>query len=192
MTSGCAPSPWKWSVLHITGVFSVSSQYTIHGSLRHLHCLGNVRYYSPRCFHPDDLPSLADGTFPHDEVKLNGHKSWLLGWPKLCWFQLYCSKTILSISLIFARHVTRYIVIILTIFQETTQCLTLWKISLENFCKNFFPGVYMLRVIRILSRIFWRVQVSALLYKPPLTTLMPKPGSSRRTLWRSWQLWPLY
>ena len=33
---------------------------------------------------------------------------------------------------------------ILTIFQEATQCLTLWKISLENFCKNFFPGVYKL------------------------------------------------
>ena len=69
-------------------------------------------------------------------------KSWLLGWPKLCWFQLYCLKTIWSISLIFAGHVTRYIHIILTNFQEATQCLTLWKISLEDFCKNFFPGVY--------------------------------------------------
>ena len=47
-------------------------------------------------------------------------KSWLLGWPKLCWFQLYCSKTIWSISLIFARHGTRYIHIILIIFQEAT------------------------------------------------------------------------
>ena len=35
-------------------------------------------------------------------------KSLLLGWPKLCWFQLYCSKNIWSISLIIARHVTRY------------------------------------------------------------------------------------
>ena len=43
-------------------------------------------------------------------------KSWLLGCPKLCWFQLYCSKTIWSISLIFARHVTRYIHTILPIF----------------------------------------------------------------------------
>ena len=59
-SSGCAPSPWMWSVLYITGVFSVSSQYTIHRSLRHLHCLGNVRYCSPpRCYHPNDLPSLA-------------------------------------------------------------------------------------------------------------------------------------
>ena len=70
-------------------------------------------------------------------------KSWLLEWPKLCWFQLYCSKTIWSISLIFARHVTRYIQIILTIFRAATQCLTLWKICLGNFCKNFFPGVYL-------------------------------------------------
>ena len=59
--------------------FSVSSQYTIHRSLRHLHCLGNVRYYSPRCFHSNDLPSLADGTFPHDEVKLTGHKKLTFG-----------------------------------------------------------------------------------------------------------------
>ena len=73
-SSGCAPSPWTWSVLNITGVFSVSSQYTIHCSLRHLLCLGNVRYCSPRCFHPNDLPSLADGTFPHDEVKLTSHR----------------------------------------------------------------------------------------------------------------------
>ena len=68
--------------LHITGVFSVCSQYsyTIHRSLRHLHCLGNVRYCSPRCYHPNDLPSLADGTFPHDdEVKLTGHKRLTFG-----------------------------------------------------------------------------------------------------------------
>ena len=47
--------PWGWvlwSVLHITGVFSVSSQYTIHHSLRHLHCLGNGRYCSPAAFIP--------------------------------------------------------------------------------------------------------------------------------------------
>ena len=82
-SSGCAPSPWTWSVLHITGVFSVSSQYTIHRSLRHLYCLGNVRYTSPRCFHPNDLPSLADGTFPHDEVKLIGHKKLTFGVTKV-------------------------------------------------------------------------------------------------------------
>ena len=78
--------PWVWvlwSVLHITGVFPLSSQYTIHRSLRHLHCLGNVRYCSPRCFHPNDLPSLADGTFPHDEVKLTGHKKLAFGVAKV-------------------------------------------------------------------------------------------------------------
>ena len=79
--------------------------------------------------------------FPMTKSKWQVTKSWLLGWPKLCWFQLYCSKTIWSISLIFPRHITRYIHIILTIFQEATECLTLWIISLENFCKNFFPGV---------------------------------------------------
>ena len=83
MTSGCAPSPWTWSVLYITGVFSVSSQYIIHRSLRHLHCLGNVRYCSPRCFHPNDFPSLADGTFPHDEVKLTDHKKLTFGVAKI-------------------------------------------------------------------------------------------------------------
>ena len=79
--------------------------------------------------------------FPMTKSNFPVTKSWLLGWPKLCWFQLYCSKTIWSILLMFARHVTRYIHTILTIFQEATQCLTLWKITLENFCKNFFPGV---------------------------------------------------
>ena len=82
MISGCAPSPWTWSVLHITGVFSVSSQHIIHRSL-YLHYLGNVRYCSPRCFHPNDLPSLADGTFPQDEVKLNGHKKLTFGVAKV-------------------------------------------------------------------------------------------------------------
>ena len=69
-------------------------------------------------------------------------KSWLLGWPKLCWFQTLLFKDYMVNFTHFARHVTRYIHIILTIFQEATQCLTLWKIRLENFCKNFFPGVY--------------------------------------------------
>ena len=85
MTSGCVPSPWTWSVLHIIGVFSVSSQHTTHRSLRHLHYLGNVRYCSPCCFHPNDLPSPADGIFPHDEVKLNGHKKLTFGVAKDVW-----------------------------------------------------------------------------------------------------------
>ena len=37
-SSGCGPSPWTWPVLHITGVFSVPSLYTIHRSLRDLYC----------------------------------------------------------------------------------------------------------------------------------------------------------
>ena len=138
--SGCAPSPWTWSVLHITRVFSVSSQYTIHRSLRHLHCLGKVRYCSPRYFHPKNLPSLADGTFPHDEVKLTGHKKLTFG----------VAKFVLVSTLLFKDYIvnfthfcqTCYIHIILTICQEATQCLTLWKISLEKFCKNFFPRLY--------------------------------------------------
>ena len=85
-SSGCAPSPWMWSVLYITGVFSVSSQYTIHRSLRHLHCLGNVRYCSP--------PLLSSQWFAIAGMTKSNWpvtKSWLLWWPKLCWFQLYCS-----------------------------------------------------------------------------------------------------
>ena len=35
------------------------------------------------CFHPNDLPSLADGTFPHDEVKLTGHKKLTFGVAKV-------------------------------------------------------------------------------------------------------------
>ena len=124
--SGCAPSPWTWSVLHITGVFSVSSQYTIHRSLRHLHCLGNVRYCSSSAFIPMTCHCWRMILFPMTKSNWPVTKSWLLGLPKLCWFQLYCSKTKGTFSLIFARHVTRYIHIILTIFQEATQCLTLW------------------------------------------------------------------
>ena len=85
--------------------------------------------------------------FPMTKSNWPVTKSWLLGWPKLCWFQIYCSKTIWSLSFILARHVTRYIHIILTILQAT-QCLTLCKISLENVCKNFFPGVYMISLRR--------------------------------------------
>ena len=76
--------------------------------------------------------------FPMTKSNWPVTKSWLLGWPKLCWFELYCSKTIRSIPFILARRVTRYIHIILATFHEAIQCLTLWKISLENFCKNFF------------------------------------------------------
>ena len=116
-SSGCAPSPWSWSVLHTAGGFSVSSKYTIHRSLRHLRCLGNVRYCSPAAFIPITCHRWLMVLFPMTKSNWPVTKSWLLGWPKLCWFQLYCSKIIWSISLIFARHVTTYIHIILTIFQ---------------------------------------------------------------------------
>ena len=93
---------------------------------------------APAAFIPMTFHRWLMVLFPMTKSNWPVTKSWLLGWPKLCWFQLYCSKTIWSISLIFPRHVTRYILIILTIFQEATQCLT--QISLENFCKNFFQG----------------------------------------------------
>ena len=114
--SGCAPSPWTWSVLHITGVFSVSSQYTIHRSLRHVHCLGNVRYCSPRCFHPNDLPSLADGTFPHDEVKLTGHKKLTFG----------VAKVVLVSTLLFKDYMVNF-----THFCQT--CYQVYTHHIDNF-----------------------------------------------------------
>ena len=81
--------------------------------------------------------------FPMTKSNWPVTKSWLLGWPKLCWFQLYCSKTIWSIWLIFSRYVTRYIHIILTILQEATQCLTLWKNKFGKFLQELFSrGVY--------------------------------------------------
>ena len=118
----------------------MSSQYTIHRSLPHLHCLGNVRYFSPRCCHPNDLPSLADGTFPHDEVKLTGHKKLIFGVAKVVLVSTLLFKDHVVNFTHFARHVTRYIHIILTFFQEKTQCQTLWKISLEKFARTFFQG----------------------------------------------------
>ena len=119
-SSGCAPSPWTWAILHITGVFSVSSQYTIHRSLRHLHCLGNVRYCSPRCFHPNDLPSLADGTFPHDEVKLTGHKKLTLG----------AAKVVLVSTLLFKDYVVNF-----THFCQT--CYQVYTHYIDNFSGSY-------------------------------------------------------
>ena len=115
-SSCCAPSPWTWSVLHIPGVFSVSSQYTIHRSLRHLHCLGNLRYCSPRCFHPNDLPSLADGAFPQDEVKLTGHKKLTFG----------MAKVVLVSTLLFKDNM-----FIITHFYQT--CYQVYTHHIDNF-----------------------------------------------------------
>ena len=80
--------------------------------------------------------------FPMTKSSWPVTKKLIFGWSKLCWFQLYCSKTLRSFSLILARHITWYIHIILTIFQEATLFLTLWTISLKNVCKNFIRGVF--------------------------------------------------
>ena len=129
-SSGCAPSPWTWSVLHITGVFSVSSQYTIHRSLRHLHCLGNVRYCSPRCFHPNDLPSLADGTFPRDEVKLNSHKKLTFG----------VAKVVLVSTLLFKDSMVNFTHFYQTYYQVYTHHIDNFSgsHSMPNTMKNKF------------------------------------------------------
>ena len=148
-SSGCAPSPWSWSVLHTAGGFSVSSKYTIHRSLRHLRCLGNVRYCSPRCFHPNNLPSLADGTFPHDKVKLTGHKKLTFG----------VAKVVLVSTLLFKDYMVNF-----TNFCQT--CYHVYTHHIDNFSgshsksntmKNkfgkilqelFSRGVFVWRVVR--------------------------------------------
>ena len=147
-SSGCTPSPWTWWVLHITRVFSVSSQYTTHLSLRHLHCLGNVRYCSPRCFHPNDLPSLADGTLPHYEVKLTGHKK----------LTFEVAKFVLVSTLLFKDYMVNFTHFCQTCYQVYTHhtdnfsgshsMSNTMKISLKNVCKNFFPGVYVINTLK--------------------------------------------
>ena len=129
-SGSCAPSPWTWSVLHITGVFSVSSQYTIHRSLQHLHCLGDVRCCSPRCFHPIDLPSLADGTFPHDEAKLTGHKKLTFG----------VAKVVLVSTLLFKDYMVNFTHFCQTCYQVYTYHIDnfLGSHSMSNTMKNKF------------------------------------------------------
>ena len=128
--SGCVPSPWTWSVLHITGVLSVFSQYTVRRSLRHLHCLGNVQYCSPRCFHPNDLPSLADGTFPHDNIKLTGHKKLTFG----------VAKVILVSTLLFKDYMVIFIHFCQTCYQVYTHHIHNFSgsHSMSNTMKNKF------------------------------------------------------
>ena len=106
----------SWGLIHITGVFSVSSQYTIHRSLRHLHCLGNVQYCRPRCFHPNYLTSLADGTFPHDEDKLASHKKLTFG----------VAKIVLVSTLLFKDYVVNF-----THFSQT--CYQVYTHHIDNF-----------------------------------------------------------
>ena len=86
------------------------SQYTIHRSLRHLHYLGNVRYCSPRCLNPNDFPLLADGTFPHDEVKLTGHKKLTFG----------VAKVVLVSTLLFKDYIVNFTHFCQTCYQTYT------------------------------------------------------------------------
>ena len=144
-SSGCAPSPWtaERGRSFTSPGFSLcllSILYTVLCDISIVWAMCDT--VAPAAFIPMTCHRWLMVLFHMTKSNWTVTKSWLLGWPKLCWFQLYCSKTIWSISLIFAKHISRYMHIILTIFQEATQCLTLWKISLENFCKNFFPGVY--------------------------------------------------
>ena len=117
-----------------TGVFSVSSHNTIHRSLRHLHCLDNVRYCSPRCFHPNDLPSLADGTFPHDEIKLTGHKK-LIFW---------VVKVVLVSTLLLKDYMVIFTIFCKTYYQVYTHHIDNFSgsHSLSNTMKNKF-GKYL-------------------------------------------------
>ena len=131
---------------HHQGFLCVFSVYYTPFSATSAFFLAMCDTVAPAAFIPMACHRWLMVLFPMTKSNWLVTKSWLLGWPKLCWFQLYCSKTIWSFSLIFASHVTRYMFIILTFFQEATQCLTLWKISLENFCKNFFPGVYVMYI----------------------------------------------
>ena len=138
-TNGFAPSPWMWPVLHITGVFAVSSQYTIHRSLRHLHCLGNMRYCSPRCFHPNDLPSLVDGTFYHDEFNLTGHKKLTFG----------VAKVVLVSTLLFKDDFTHFCQTCYQVythhidnFSGSHSMSNIMKNKFGKFLQEFFPGVY--------------------------------------------------
>ena len=134
--------PERGRLLHITRVFSVSSRYTIHRSLRHLHCLGNVRYCSPRLFHPNDLPSLADGTFPHDEVKLTGHKKLTFG----------VAKVLLVSTLLFKDYMVIFTHLCQTCYQIYTHHIDIFSgsHSMSNIMKNkfgiilqeLFPRVY--------------------------------------------------
>ena len=121
---------------------------SIHCSLWYLHCLGNVRYCSPRCFHPNDLPSLADGTFPHDEVKLTGHKKLTFG----------VAKVVLVSTLLFKDYMVNFTHFCRTCYQVYTYYVVKFSgsHSMSNTIKNkfgrflqelFSRGVYMERML---------------------------------------------
>ena len=140
-SSGCGPSPWTWPVLHITGVFSVPSLYTIHHSLRDLYCLGNVRYCIPRCFHSNDLPSLALGVFPWRSQTDQSQKFDLRGGQSCVGFNSIVQRLYGQFHSFLPDMLPGMYTSYWQFFKEATQCLTLWKISLDKFCKNFISGV---------------------------------------------------
>ena len=120
-------------------VFSVYyTPFSATSSWRHLHCLGNVRYCSPRCFHPNDLPSLVDGTLP----QLTGHKK----------LTFRVAKVVLVSSLLFKDYRVNFTHFCQTCSQVYTRhtdnfsgshsMSNTMKNKFGKFCKNFFPGVY--------------------------------------------------
>ena len=138
---------WRRKAMEILAVCGVApscmkmgrSPYT--PCLRHLHCLANVRYCIPRCFHPNDLSSLADGTFPHDEVKLTSHKK----------LTFWVAKVVLVSTLLFKDYMINFTHFCQTCYQVYTDHIdnfsgshsmsNTMKNKFGNFCKNFFPGV---------------------------------------------------
>ena len=93
---------------------------------------------APAAFIPMTCHRWLKVLFPMTKSNWPVTKSWLLGWPKLCWFQLYCSKTIRSFSPTFARHVTRYIHIILKKFSGSHSMSNTMKNKFGKFCENFY------------------------------------------------------
>ena len=106
--------------------FSVS----IHRSLRHLLCLGNVRYCIPRCFNSNDLPSLNDGTSPHEEVKLTGHKKLTFG----------VGKVVLVSTLLFKDYMFNFTHVCQICYQVYTHHIDNFSgsHSISNTMKNKF------------------------------------------------------
>ena len=89
-----------------------------------------MRYCSPRCFHPNDLPSLADDTFLHDEVKLNGHKKLTFG----------VAKVVLVSTLLFKDYMVNFINFCQTCYQVYTYHIDNFSgsHSMSNTMKNKF------------------------------------------------------
>ena len=125
---------------HHQGFLCVFSVYYTHFSATSA-LLGNVDTVAPAACIRMNCHRWPMVLSPHDEVKLTGHKKLTFGVAKV----VLVSKLFFKDYMVIYTHYCQtcyqlYIHIILTIFHEATQCLTLWKISLEKFCKNFFQG----------------------------------------------------